>query len=262
MNVDNLHIALVQYDITGKSVSENLALLEKLLSKIEKETQLIVLPETFNTGFMNNPEKLAENADGLTFQWMKKQALKLKSAICGSFMVKENGKIYNRFYFITPEGEFQFYDKRHLFRFGGETKSLTEGNKRIIVNYLGWKLFPMVCYDIRFPVFAYNKWDENSGYEYDAMLVCANWPQSRSKIWNTLLKARAIENQCYVAAVNRVGVDTNDIKYGGHSQIIDAKGNVKLKAAHGKETLLSLELHYDSLEKFRKHFCTGQDQRL
>lgn len=261
MAVSNFMISLIQGDIRNNTIAGNLNNWQRHIENISDETQLIVLPEMFNTGFMNQPDSFAELEGGATLKWMQQQALIKNTAICGSFMVKEKGKIFNRFYFVYPNGYFRYYDKFHLFRFGGETDFLSEGKHRIIIEYLGWKIFPMICYDLRFPVFSYNRWTKQSGYEYDLMLVCASWPASRAKVWDALLKARAIENQCYVAAVNRVGTDSNEIFYNGHTQLINAKGIVKSKITDSREGVISQMLSYEPLQRFRESFCTGQDQK-
>lgn len=255
-----MKITLLQGDIPSSDVEKNLQYWEQMLKTTPSDTQLVMLPETFNTGFMNHPAALAETEEGITLAWMKQQAQQRNTAMAGSFMVKSATEIFNRFYFVRPDGSFQHYDKRHLFRFGGEHEQLTAGKERVVIEYLGWKIFPLVCYDLRFPVFSYNRWTKSASYEYDLLLVCANWPSSRIKVWNTLLKARAIENQCFVVAVNRVGMDNNDICYNGHSQIVDEQGVVRCKAKNNQEMIITDILQLDKLQRFRKKFCTGRDQ--
>lgn len=258
--VSNLKIAIAQGDIRYSNIPDNLNYWQCQLEKIPSDTQLVMLPETFNTGFMTDPKTLAETMDGRSVQWLKEQSKRYNTAICTTLMIREDEKIFNRFCFVKSDGTLSYYDKQHLFRFGGEADVLTSGNRRVVIELMGWKMLPVVCYDLRFPISSYNRWTEKSEYEYDVMLVCANWPSSRIKVWDALLKARAIENQCFVAAVNRIGVDVNEIQYNGHSQIIDAKGNVKLKAAKDENTILSIELNNKKLKTFRQRFCTGQDQ--
>lgn len=184
-----------------------------------EKADLIILPEMFTTGFSMNPEKLAEPMDGPTVLWLKELAKHAGAAITGSVIMTENGAYFNRLLFVLPSGELFHYDKRHLFSLAGEDKVYTRGNKKLIVDYLGWKIAPFVCYDLRFPVFSRNT------EQYDLAIYVANWPETRINAWDTLLKARAIENMAFVAAVNRIGSDYSKLNYPGHSQIIDPLGS-------------------------------------
>lgn len=209
-------ITPIQTDIEWENVSINLTKFDNLLSEIE-DTDLVVFPEMFTTGFTLNT-KLAESMDGRTVKWMMEWSKKKNFHICGSIIVEEKGNFYNRFILVSPTGEINFYDKRHLFGFAGESKNFTSGDDRVIWNICGWKICPMVCYDLRFPV-----WSRNRG-DYDVLIYVASWPDQRCEIWRTLLRARAIENQSYVLGVNRVGVDAANLEYNGFTSLISPLG--------------------------------------
>jgi omega-amidase len=249
---DLLKIALVQFDIIWESVAENCWKIEQLVFDNKSEIDIIILPETFNTGFSMNIEKVSEPIEGDTLDWMKYLATRRNSVVCGSFFVVEKGKYYNRFYWVEPEGRIFSYDKRHLYSIGSEDKYFSKGNSQIIIEYLGWKIFPQICYDLRFPV-----WGRNT-QSYDLMINVANWPSARSEVWKTLLKARAIENQCYVVAVNRIGIDGKGIEYSGDSQVIDPKG-IKIFKAENREIIETVNLDFHQLHAFRKKFDTLKD---
>jgi omega-amidase len=249
---DQLKIALVQFDIVWESVAENCWKIEQLVCDHKSDVDILVLPEAFNTGFSMNPERVSETPVGDTIEWMRYLALRRNFVVCGSLFVYENGNYYNRFYWVDPEGETYTYNKRHLFSLGGEDQFFTHGNSQTIIEYNGWKIFPLICYDLRFPV-----WCRNSQL-YDLMINVANWPSSRSEVWKTLAKARAIENQCYVVAVNRIGVDGKGIEYSGDSQVIDPKG-IKMFKAENREIIETVTLDYNQLHAFRKKFNTLKD---
>ena len=231
----------------GENVQANLDAFEKSFSDISSYTDLIVLPEMFSTGFSMQVEKHAEPMDGPTVRWMKQQAVSLKSVVAGSLMIAENGCFYNRFVFAKPDGELTYYDKRHLFSMGQENVFFNPGKGRLVFELKGFRILPQICYDLRFPVFARNRKD------YDLYLNCANWPAPRNEVWECLLKARAIENQCYVAGVNRIGVDANGIRYSGNSKIIDARGK-SLQEAGTTNHIITAQLSLEKLQKFRKKF--------
>jgi omega-amidase len=249
---DQLKIALVQFDIIWESVAENCWKIEQLVSDYKSEIDILVLPETFNTGFSMNPEIASETIEGDTLEWMKYLASRRNFVVCGSLFIFENGQYFNRFFWVEPEGKTYTYNKRHLFSIGGEDKFFAPGDSQTIIEYNGWKIFPLICYDLRFPV-----WCRNSQL-YDLMINVANWPSSRSEVWKTLAKARAIENQCYVVAVNRIGVDGMGIEYSGDSQVIDPKG-IKIFKAEKRETIETVTLDYNQLHAFRKKFNTLED---
>ncbi|MES2239454.1 MAG: amidohydrolase [Bacteroidota bacterium] len=218
-----MKIALIQADIKWEDPLANRNYLENKIDALDEDVCLIVLPEMFSTGFTMNPSAVAETMQGETVLWMQSLAKAKNTAITGSVVIEDNGNFYNRMLFVFPSGEIQFYDKKHLFTLAGEDKVYTAGNQKLIVNYLGWKICPMVCYDLRFPVFSRNL--EN----YDLLLYVASWPVKRINAWDALLKARAIENMSYVVGVNRVGVDGNEHPYSGHSQLLDCLGDYIIK---------------------------------
>jgi omega-amidase len=249
---DQLKVALVQYDIAWESVAENCWKIEQLVSDFKSEIDILILPEAFNTGFSMNPQKVAETTEGDSVIWLKYLATRRNFVVCGSIFIYENGKYFNRFYWVEPEGKIITYDKRHLFSMGGEDKLFTPGITPTIIDYKGWKLFPTICYDLRFPV-----WCRNT-QSYDLMINVANWPAARNEVWKTLIKARAIENQCYVVAVNRVGIDGMGIEYSGDSQVIDPKG-VKIYKAENRENIETVTISYHHLHAFREKFNTLKD---
>lgn len=247
---EKLHISLVEFDIEWENPQANREFLSGLLEGVK--TDLIVLPEMFSTGFSMNVEKIAEAPFGATYEWMKSISIELNCAICGSISTEENGKFYNRFYFVTPEQTI-VYDKKHLFGYGKETEAYSPGNEIISFKYLGWKIRPIVCYDLRFPV-----WCRNSD-NYDLMICSANWPEVRIEPWKTLLKARAIENMAYTIGVNRIGTDDYDLKYNGDSKVFDPVGE-ELKLNPKKKFILQTELSASSLKNYRENYRFLEDR--
>ena len=195
--MNDLKVTLVQTSLHWENVNKNLLHFDTLLNSLKDESDLVVLPEMFTTGFTMNPEKNAEEQEGKGLKWMKEKAVQLKRVVCGSIAVKENGKFYNRLYWVLPDGSYKFYNKRHLFRMAGEDKNYTVGTEKLIVELKGWKINLLVCYDLRFPVWSRNVWNKKNDFaaEFDAMIYVANWPAVRSYPWKQLLIARAIENQ-------------------------------------------------------------------
>lgn len=250
--MDKLDIALIQTELFWEDVEKNLARFDSLISKVGK-ADIIVLPEMFSTAFSMNTELLAEEKEGHTFHWVMKKAKEKNCAICGSHIVKENGKVYNQFLWCDENGNSFSYNKRHLFRMANEDQHFAAGEERIIIDYKGWKILPLVCYDLRFPV-----WSRNKNLEYDLMIYVANWPEARRQPWMTLLKARAIENLSYVVGVNRIGMDGRNIDHSGDSMIIDFKGD---EIIHGDKREIILESHIDKteLENFREKFPAYKD---
>jgi omega-amidase len=239
-----INITLIQSDIIWEDKISNLKNYQEKIDKIES-TDLIILPEMFTTGFSMNPKDISETMNGETIQWMKANASKMNSAICGSIIIEEEGKYFNRFIWVNPDGSIHQYDKKHLFSFAGENKNYTPGNKKIIIEYKGWKICPLVCYDLRFPV-----WSRNSE-EYDLLIYVANWPTKRKLAWKSLLVARAIENQCYVIGVNRVGKDENNHYYSGESSLINALGETLYINSHVEDVYSTTITKYE-LNKIRK----------
>ena len=240
-----MKIALLQSSLFWENPKANRNHFEEKINALAEKVDLIVLPEMFSTGFTMNPEAVFETMEGETIQWMQSLAKAKNSAITGSLVVKENENFHNRLLFVFPSGEMQIYDKRHLFTLAGEDKVYTSGNQKLIVEYLGWKICPLICYDLRFPVFARNV--EN----YDVLIYVANWPKSRIQAWDILLKARSVENLCYTIGVNRVGLDNNNLEYDGHSQTVDFMGNYVLEPQEN-EGVFIVELNKQKLVETRK----------
>jgi predicted amidohydrolase len=243
--MSTLKITTFQAYLFWENIDKNLQNLGLRLSAIREKTDLIVLPEMFSTGFSMNPEKLAEEMNGKSMQWMQAQAHKFDCVITGTLIIREDGKYYNRLIWMRPDGTFDKYDKRHLFGFAGEDKHYTAGNKKLFVELNGWKICPVICYDLRFPV-----WLRNTNEEYDMLLVLANWPERRSLHWRTLIPARAVENQAYVVAVNRVGHDGNEIYHSGDSMCIDPNGKVVYYKPND-EDLYTFSINLDEVTKSR-----------
>lgn len=232
---------------------------EEKLWEIEESSDIIILPEMFNTGFSMNAENLAEPMNFRTFRWMNQMARQKDAAVVGSYIVKEGTKYYNRLYWVEPDGSFDFYDKRHLFRMGDEHLTFCDGKKRMIRNFRGWKIMPQVCYDLRFPVWSRNRFDPRTNeLEYDLLIYVANWPAPRTEVWDTLLKARSMENQCYTVGVNRTGSDGMSIDYNGHSTVNNFKGQ-SLNEISSKPAIQTIELNLDELISSRKKFPTYLD---
>lgn len=251
---DRLRVSLVQAHIIWEDVAENLEYYGELLRRLRGKTDVAVLPELFTTGFSMHVGPLAEPVTGTTVRTLKEWARTYELAIAGSLMAEENGRYYNRAFFITPEGSAYYYDKRHLFRMGKENAYYTPGNKRLIVPYKGWNICLLVCYDLRFPV-----WSRNTGNAYDLLIYCANWPEPRKKAWKVLLEARAIENMCYVMGVNRVGVDASGTTYRGDSMVISPKGKKLADAGKREEVTRTCILDKKELDEFRSKFPCWED---
>ena len=239
---NNLNISLIQSNLFWEDVDKNLSHFEGLISEISN-TDIILLPETFNTSFSIKATHLAEKMDGKTVNWMKTISKQKKCAIAGSLMVRAKGKVYNRLVWISKKGDINTYDKHHLFK---EEKSIEKGEGRLLVEIEGWKICPLICYDLRFPVFSRND------IGYDILIYVANWPVKRIDAWDTLLKARSIENQCYTIGLNRIGKDGNGIFCNGHSAVFDAFGGQILSSTENKEEVLQIEIYLDDVKSKRK----------
>jgi predicted amidohydrolase len=223
--MSSLTITIIQADLHWENKKVNRQMLEEKIYRVSEKTEIVVLPEMFTTGFSMKPELFAETMEGETVSWMKKIAAEKKIILTGSVIIKESGNYYNRLIWMLPNGEHGHYDKRHLFAYAGEDNHYTAGTKRLIASVKGWKINLQVCYDLRFPVWARQQ-SQPEGPEYDIILYVANWPERRSLAWKSLLQARAIENQCFVIGVNRVGNDGNNIYHSGDSMIIDPMGEI------------------------------------
>lgn len=252
--MQDLKITLIQSDIHWEDIEANLAMFEEKIWQLGPSTDVIVLPEMFTTGFTMNASRLAEHMNMRTFKWMKQMADQTNALILGSYIVKVHDRFYNRLLWMEPGGHFKTYDKRHLFRMSNEHKTYSPGESLLISTWKGWRICPLVCYDLRFPVWSRNRWDAATRkLSYDLAIYVANWPTTRAEAWTTLLKARAIENLSYVVGVNRVGQDGNGIEYSGHSSIISPKGEA-IFSNEGMETTRTMELSTNSLEAFRDRF--------
>ncbi len=245
----SLTITLIQTHLHWEDKKANLEMLQQKIESIKEKTEVVILPEMFSTGFSMNAKMLAEKMDGETISWMKKIVAEKKIILTGSIIIEEEKKYYNRLIWMLPNGEYGFYDKRHLFAYGDEHTHYTPGNKRLIASVKGWKINLQVCYDLRFPVWA----RQGAEKEYDILIYVANWPEQRSVAWNTLLQARAIENQCYVVGVNRVGEDGNGINHSGDSMIVDSLGEI-LYQKNKEEDIFTYTLKKEKIDEARQRF--------
>jgi len=250
---DKLRLSLIQPEILWESIELNLSHFTELLTRVDPATEVVILPEMFSTGFTMQALKMAEGFEGKTFNWMREMAAQFNYALTGSFIFTENTNVFNRLVWMNPSGEYYTYDKRHLFSMGGEKDHYSCGNSRILINYKNWKILPLICYDLRFPV-----WSRNSD-GYDILLYVANWPAVRSYAWNCLLRARAIENQSYVVAVNRIGKDGEGVEYIGESMILDPKGFPMNEVIEKKEMIIFKIIDLQELKDFRKKFPVSAD---
>lgn len=240
-------VALVQTELIWENPTENRKNIRQKIDSITENIDLIVLPEMFTTGFSMHPETIAEPMDGETVLWMKDIANQKNVALTGSVIISENENFYNRLLFVFPSGEIKTYDKRHLFSLAGEQNVYAPGSKKLIVEHKGFRICPLICYDLRFPVFARNIED------YDVLIYVANWPLPRIAAWDALLKARSIENMCYTIGVNRIGTDDNQHRYSGHSQTLDFMGNHIIEPQQ-KEGVFITELNKKEMLEARKKF--------
>jgi len=243
--MQHLKLALVQTDIVWQDAAKNRIRYSEKIAAINQKVDVFILPEMFSTGFSMHPEGIAETMQGETLLWMKNLASDKNTAICGSIIISEQNKYYNRFLFVQPSGEVEFYDKRHLFSLAGEEKVYSQGNEKLIIEFKGWKICPLICYDLRFPVWSRNVED------YDVLVYVANWPKVRIVAWDSLLKARAIENLCYVVGVNRVGVDANNYEYSGHTAAYDSLGEKLTHSIPNHEGIEIIELQKEQISKTR-----------
>jgi omega-amidase len=251
--MQDLKVTLIQGELVWEDIDSNLSEFDNRITAVKEDTHLIILPEMFSTGFSMNAAALAEDMDGSAVRWIQKKSRDIHADIVGSIIVNDNGKFYNRLVWAKPQGALLTYDKRHLFRMAGEEKIYSAGSKNITVELNGWKIRPFICYDLRFPA-----WTRNMKNQYDAAVFIANWPEKRAEHWKTLLQARAIENQCFVVGVNRVGTDGNGLVYSGDSSIIDPWGAVIFqKSSH--PCTVTAQLSYDLLKRSRKNFPVWMD---
>lgn len=249
-----MRITLFQFDIVWTDKTANFKKVTDCLNRVVGKTDLIVLPEMFSTGFCVDRPELAETMQGETISLLKQWAKTYQIAIVGSFLCKENSQFFNRGFFVYPNTKFCYADKKHLFSYGGEDKLISSGNSRLIIHYKGINIFLLICYDIRFPV-----WARNIDNAYDLLIYTASFPHSRMKVWDRLLPARAIENMSYVCGVNRVGKDTNGTNYSGHSVLLDYQGDELVKIEENKEDFQTYNLEKEPLETFRGKYRFWKD---
>ncbi|HEC42335.1 MAG TPA: amidohydrolase [Bacteroides sp.] len=251
--MDMIKITLIQPDIIWEDIDANLARYSTIIEGFQEATEVVLLPELFSTGFSMRSRELAEPMEGKTMEWMADQADKFKFALAGSIIINDEGNFYNRLIWMQKDGSYHYYDKRHLFRMGGEDEHYSPGNKPLLVEVNGARFRLLVCYDLRFPVWSRNRND------YDILVYLANWPSPRRDVWNTLLKARALENQSYTIGVNRVGKDAMGIDYNGESMVYDARGNRIAYMEPGFTGSHTIQLSLEQLSAFRKKFPVWRD---
>lgn len=269
-----MKVTLIQTELFWEDAKRNREHFSKLIENIKEKTDIIVLPEMFSTGFSMNPKKVAEASNGEGLKWMQKQARLKQAVVTGSLAVEENGNYYNRLFWVEANGNYQTYDKRHLFRMAKEDSFYTAGTKKIITQIGAWKICPLICYDLRFPVWSRNRFQLAAGrsreaggsqqelagsWDYDVLIYVANWPEVRSYPWKQLLIARAIENQCYVVGVNRIGNDGNGYGHSGDSVVLNPRGETISTIKTNEESIETIELDKYYLEEFRKNFPVGLD---
>ncbi len=251
--INDIKISIVQTTLFWEEVDKNLENFTSIISGLKNKTDLVVLPEMFSTGFSMNSKKLAETINGKSVKWMIKTSKENNVSLVGSLIITENDKYYNKLLFVTPNGKISEYNKRHLFRMANEHNYYSAGDKELIVEFKGWRIKPLVCYDLRFPVWARNK------NNYDILIYIANWPERRSYAWKTLLRARAIENQAYVIGVNRIGTDQNNVIYSGDSAIVNPYGEEISNIKPHENKIQTIEISYKKLFGFRESFPVGLD---
>ncbi len=253
--MNDLKVTIIQPGLHWENTGKNLEMFSKKIASITEATDLIILPEMFSTGFTMNAKACAEETNGKTVEWLRTKAKEKKCVITGSVIIHEEKKFYNRLIWMRPDGSFLFYDKRHLFRLAEEDQTYTSGHKKIITEINGWKICPLICYDLRFPV-----WSRRTKEgDYDLLIYVANWPDRRIHAWRQLLVARAIENQSYVAGVNRIGNDGNGIHHSGYSAMLDFKGEQLSTTKPDEESVETISLQKEPLLDFRKHFAFADD---
>jgi predicted amidohydrolase len=249
--MQNLDVVIIQDQVTWHDIAQNIDMFDETIhlevNGLAEPADLVVLPELFTTGFTTEVATYAETMTGSAVTWMREAAEREQVTLTGSLLIEEDGNYYNRLIWMPPDGQLSYYDKRHLFRMGDEHKYYTPGKERLIVTLNGWRICPLICYDLRFPVWSRNRQD------YDLLIYVANWPAKRQEIWRTLLQARAIENQCYVIGVNRIETDGNNIRYNGGSALIDFVGQV-LVSRFDASLVRTVELDYKELADYRESF--------
>ena len=255
--MSTLTITGIQTNLHWEDPKANLKMLEEKIRSVSNKTEIIILPEMFSSGFSMKKEMLAETMEGETVKWMKRIAAEKKIILTGSVIIDDNKKYFNRLLWMLPNGELGYYDKRHLFAYAGEDKHYIPGTKRLIASVKGWKINLLICYDLRFPVWARQQ-TQQDGPEFDLLIYVANWPEKRITAWKTLLQARAIENQCFVAGINRVGKDGNDFNHNGNSMVIDPMGEI-LYQKEDAEDIFTVTLQKEKLIETRERLPFWKD---
>jgi len=256
--MQDLNITFIQSDLSWQNHQANIQSFQEKIEQIEGPTDLIILPEMFNTGFVVKPQEIDPLAAEKSLSWLQKTAQEKQTVITASMIVKENGNYYNRLYWVLPDGSFKTYNKKHLFSLGNEHLRFTAGEETLIVELKGWKIKPLICYDLRFPVWAKNNY-HSGNYDYDLLIYVANWPAARAYAWRSLLTARAIENQAYTIGVNRIGKDDNGTLHSGFSGVIEPKGEWISEKAENMESVQSIRLSAKELADYRSNFTVGLD---
>lgn len=256
--MEDLKIALVQTGMFWEAPTKNITHFSGILDRIQNPVDLILLPEMFNTGFTINTGSCGETMDGPSVKFLLNKSAEKGAAIMATLIIREGADYFNRLVCVFPDGRIETYDKRHLFRLLEEYKILKGGDRKTVITIKGWKIHPIICYDLRFPVWSKNTYSEGM-YEYDLLVCLANWPNSRAHIWKTLLAARAIENQVYSVGVNRIGNDGHGTYHSGDSLVSDAKGQVIAAAGPGKEEIVEVTLSAQELRLYREAFTVGLD---
>ncbi|MCX6287816.1 MAG: amidohydrolase [Bacteroidetes bacterium] len=256
--MQDLKVAFIQTELGWEDKSQNLNRFEEHLAKINEAVDLIILPEMFNTGFSINPESFAEEMNGEGVGYLQRKAKDLNAVLMGSLLIRTAEGFVNRLVTAHPGGKVETYDKRHLFRLSEEYRIINGGTKRLVVKVKDWRIRPLVCYDLRFPVWSKNTY-ANDKYEYDVLVYVANWPASRSNVWRTLLAARAMENQVYCIGVNRIGEDGHGTYHSGDSMALDGKGNILSSIPSGEESVNVVTLSRQDLDIYRESFTIGMD---
>lgn len=246
--METLQVSIIQEKLAWEEPEKNRKVFTEKIKSIQEKTDLIILPEMFTTGFSMHPKDLAEAPESRTLEWMRNLAEEKNTALCGSWIVKEEDRFYNRLYVVFPDGSYQTYDKRHLFSYSGENEHYSAGKEKLVIEYKGWKICPLICYDLRFPV-----WSRNTE-PYDFLFYIANWPASRISHWDSLLKARSIENLCYTAGINRIGTDPNNNEYNGHSSLYDPTGQLISTQDWESAFVNTFLLDKNHLKKIREKF--------
>ncbi len=256
--MDKLTVTFIQTSLYWEDPVRNIQHFRELFDSIGSQSDLILLPEMFNTGFSIHPQTFAESMDGPSVTFLRNESEKRNAVIMATLLIREMDYFVNRLICVFPDGKILTYDKRHLFRLSEEARAIRAGKSRITADLNGWKIMPMICYDLRFPVWTKNTY-QNGKYEYDVLVFLANWPENRRKVWKTLLKARAMENQAYVIGVNRIGADGHGTNHSGDSMMVAPEGKVLLKADPGTEMIQTIVLSKPDLDLYRESFTVGLD---